>query len=93
MQYDNVPAVHIKGIEGEIQYNWQNRLQLSGNISYQDARDQKKYKTDGKPSATYNNRIPNRPWFFSNTEINYTFHNLLLPQSKFRMGCLSLIHI
>lgn len=87
MQYDNVPAVHIKGIEGEIQYNWQNRLQLSGNISYQDARDQKKYKTDGKPSATYNNRIPNRPWFFSNTEINYTFHNLLLPQSKFRMGC------
>lgn len=32
MQYDNVPAVHIKGIEGEIQYNWQNRLQLSGNI-------------------------------------------------------------
>jgi len=87
MQYDNVPAVHIKGVEGEIQYNWRNRLQLSGNISYQDARDQKKYKTDGKPSATYNNRLPNRPWFFGSAEVNYTFHNLVVPQSKFRMGC------
>lgn len=87
MQYDNVPAVHIKGVEGEIQYNWQNKLQLSGNISYQDARDQKKYKTDGKPSATYNNRLPNRPWFFGSAEVNYTFQNLVVPQSKFRVGC------
>ena len=61
MQYENVPAVHIKGLEGEIRYNWQNKLQLISNISFEEARDQKRYKTDGKPSATYNNRVPNRP--------------------------------
>lgn len=87
MQYDNVPAVHIKGVEGEMHYNWQDKLQLAANVSYQDARDQKKYKTDGKPSATYNNRIPNRPWLFGSAEASYIFHNLLSPLSKLRIGC------
>ena len=56
MQYTNVPAVHVKGAEGEMRYDWQGRLQLATNVSYQDTRDQQKYKGDGKPSATYNNR-------------------------------------
>lgn len=87
MQYGNVPAVHVKGGEGEIRYDWQNRLQIAANISYQEARDQKKYKTDGKPSATYNNRVPNRPWTFASAEANYTFRNVFLNDSKLRLGC------
>lgn len=87
MQYENIPAIHIKGIEGEMHYNWQDKLQLAGNISFQDARDQKKFKTDGKPSATYKNRVPNRPWLFGSTEASYTFHNLVTSESKLRMGC------
>lgn len=86
MQYENVPAVHIKGVEGEIRYDWNNRLQLSTNASYQDARDQQRYKSDGKPSATYNNRVPNRPWLFGNVEGCYNFYNLFLPESRLRIG-------
>ncbi len=41
MQFVNDPAVHIKGVEGEIRYDWDGRLQLMANVSYQDARDQK----------------------------------------------------
>lgn len=26
MQYTNVPAVHVKGAEGEMRYDWQGRL-------------------------------------------------------------------
>ncbi len=85
MQYENFPAVHIKGLDGELRYDWNNRLQVSGNISYQDARNQQKYKSDGKPSATYNNKIPNRPWVFGGAEASYTFHNVVLPQSKLRL--------
>lgn len=87
LQYKNVPAVHIKGLEGEIRYNWLNKLHITGNLSYQDARDQQKFKTDGKPSATYNNRLPNRPWLFGSAEICYTFHNVILPESKLRLNC------
>lgn len=86
MQYTNVPAVHIKGVEGELRYQWQERLQLTGNMSWQDARDQQRYKTDGKPSATYKNRVPNRPWLFSSAEVSYIFRNLLLPQSRLRLS-------
>jgi hypothetical protein len=87
MQYTNVPAVHVKGVEGEIRYDWQGRLQLATNVSYQDTRDQQKYKGDGKPSATYNNRVPNRPWLFGSVEAYYTFRNIALPESRLRLGC------
>lgn len=86
MQYENVPAIHIKGIEGELHYNWQDKWQLAGNLSLQDARDQKKFKTDGKPSATYRNRVPNRPWLFGSTEASYIFHNVLSAGSKLRLA-------
>ena len=55
MQYQNVPAVHIKGLEGEVRYSWKRNLQCMANVSWQDARDQRKYKEDGKLSATYLN--------------------------------------
>jgi len=87
LQYENVPSVHIKGVEGEVRYDWQSKLQLSANISYQDARDQGKYKTDGKLSATYKNRVPNQPWVFGNVEASYVWHNIALPESKLRLNC------
>lgn len=87
MQYTNVPAVHIKGLEGEVRYDWQSKLLLAANISYQDARDQQKLKSDGKASATYNNRVPNRPWLFGSAEASYTFSNPLLPHGKLRLNC------
>lgn len=87
LQYINAPAVHIKGVEGEIRYDWDSRLQLTANFSYQDARDQQEYKEDGKPSATYNNRVPNRPWLFGSAEASYTFRDIIFPDSKLRLGC------
>lgn len=87
MQYTNVPAVHIKGAEAEVRYDWQSRLQFSANVSYQDARDQQRLKADGKPSATYENRVPNRPWLFGSAETAYTFSNVALPQSRLRLSC------
>lgn len=85
MQYENVPAVHIKGIEGELTYTWNNKLQLKGNFSYQDSRDQRKYKDDGKLSATYRNRTPNKPWVFWNAEASYSFDDLITKDSKLKL--------
>ena len=86
MQYVNVPAVHIKGVEGEVKYDWDNKLQLMVNASYQDSRDQRKYKDDGKPSATYKNRTPNKPWLFCNAEAAYTFNKVGHPTGKLRLS-------
>lgn len=86
MQYENVSAVHIKGIEGEVRYDWADKLGLMFNASYQDSRDQQKYLKSGALSATYKNRTPNKPWAFVNAEASYTFHDVLLPASKLRIG-------
>lgn len=85
MQYQNVPAVHIKGLEGEVRYSWKRNLQCMANVSWQDARDQRKYKEDGKLSATYLNRVPNRPWLFGAAEVNYTFHDVYRKNSSLRL--------
>lgn len=85
MQYQNVPAVHIKGLEGEVRYSWKRNLQCMANVSWQDARDQRKYKEDGKLSATYLNRVPNRPWLFGAAEVNYTFHDVCRKNSNLRL--------
>ena len=86
MQYENEPAVHIKGLEGELRYDWNKRLQVSGNISWQDARNRQRYKTDGKPSAIFNNRVPNRPWLFASAEARYTFQNLFQKTDRLMLG-------
>lgn len=86
MQYVNVPAVHIKGVEGELRYDWNSRLQVVGNMSWQDARDQQKYKSDGKVSVTYNNHVPNRPWLFASLDAHYSFPHLLTTDDRLLLG-------
>lgn len=86
MQYTNEPAVHIKGLEAELRYDWNKRLQVAGNISWQDARNRNRYMNDGKPSATYDNRIPNRPWLFGSAEAHYTFQNLIQKGDRLMLG-------
>lgn len=86
MQYENVDAVHIKGVEGEVRYDGSDKLHLMVNASYQDARDQRRYKQDGKPSVTYHNRTPNKPWSFINAEASYTFKHLWLPSDRLRLS-------
>ena len=73
MQYTNEPAVHIKGLEGELRYDYDHKLFIVGNFSWLDARDRNRYLENGKPSATFNNRVPNRPWLYANAEVRYDF--------------------
>lgn len=86
MQYVNEPAIDIKGFDFDISYWWRRQLQISVNGSYNDARNLRKYKTDGNPSATYKNRVPNRPWTFGNMEASYTFNSLIQKEDRLRIG-------
>ena len=87
MQYVNEAAVHIKGVDGEIRYDWAGKLHLAVNASYDDSRDMRKYTSAGDLSVTYRNRTPNRPWAYSNAEASYTFHNVGLRDSRLRLTC------
>jgi len=87
MQYVNVAAVHIKGIEGEINYNWAGKLHILANASYDDCRDMQEFTRAGTPSITYRNRTPNRPWAYCNLAASYTFYGVGMPDARLRLGC------
>lgn len=86
MQYVNEPAIDIKGFDFEVSYLWNSSFRLTVNGSWSDARNLKKFKTDGNPSATYRNRVPNRPWLFGNIDGSYTFHDLFMKTDRLRIG-------
>lgn len=85
MQYVNEAAVHIKGVDGEVRYDWAGKLHVAVNASYDDSRDMRRYTTAGDLSVTYKNRTPNRPWTYANAEASYTFRNVVLPDSRLRL--------
>lgn len=85
MRYVNEPAIDVKGFDFEMTYLWLDRVQVTVNGSWSEARDMKRFKTDGNPSATYRNRVPNRPWLFGNAEAAYSFRSLILPADILRV--------
>ncbi len=85
MQYVNEPAIDIKGLDFDLGYTWRDALRVSVNGSWNDARNMRRYKTDGNPSATYRNRVPNRPWVFGNAEASYSLGLGALPADRLRL--------
>lgn len=86
--YGNISKVSVRGIEGEAGYHYRDKLHLTTNWSYSVSRDMNSTRQDGKPSVTYKNRIPNRPWLYGNTEVTYIHRNLLGQNDKLRVGYL-----
>ena len=85
MQYVNVDAVHVKGVDAELRYDWNGALHLAVNANWDDSRDQRQYTRSGTPSATYLNRTPNRPWAWVNAEAAYTFYRLFGKGDRLRI--------
>ncbi|MFT3738916.1 MAG: carboxypeptidase regulatory-like domain-containing protein [Breznakibacter sp.] len=75
-QYDNVSNVSVAGIESEFRYKFDNALDVTANFSYLNEKNKTKYQANGKPEITYNNRMPNRPWLYSNLAVNYHKYGL-----------------
>lgn len=76
-QYRNVAAATVKGVEGEIGYQYDGILSAKINASYLEERNKNRLTIHNKPDPTYNNRLPNRPWLFANAELSWNKRNPL----------------
>ncbi len=73
-QYENVLDVLSKGIETEFKYRYKTKLNISGNITWQEfINNEEISKTTGRANPAYGLRIPNRPFLFGNFDVSYTF--------------------
>ncbi|GAB3420738.1 TonB-dependent receptor [Niabella aquatica] len=86
---DNLLKVSNLGIESEIRYSFKQLLAAGINLTYQNIRDQQKYRTDMQgeiPSNTYKERIPNVPYLFGNADATLYFNKLFNGSDRLSIG-------
>jgi len=74
----NHGVVHNIGVDVEGRYYFKNKAMIGGTLTYQDMRNKEGLRDpEGSAlSGTYNNRMPNIPYFFGNADAAYYIHGL-----------------
>lgn len=75
-QFENLENVMSRGIDGEIIYNFDNRLDFNFTISKFDVLFNTQFDERGAEYRFYRTQIRNEPSFKFNTNIAYTFRNV-----------------
>lgn len=73
--YENVGAALVIGGEIGLKYQYKQLIDIALNSTYTDERNKSKELPDGRMDITYNNRIPNKPFFFTNSNLGINFRN------------------
>lgn len=89
-KYTNLGKVLTKGIEGGVKYRWKNLLHAGVNITYQDITDNQEYEQNTNSyvgegitdNITYQERLPNIPYFFINGDAGVQFQNVFTKNSE-----------
>ena len=82
--YQNIGRVKTRGVEASLGYSYLDALHISGNLTYQNIKDDQQFQTtentfvgDGIiENITYGQRLPNIPYLFMNGHADYQFRNL-----------------
>ena len=77
--YENLENVRTTGVEGSVEINFDDLLQLNTSLTSQDLRDRTEFD-EGLPNTNYRSRIPNTPWLFGNARLGLNLGKLLGPE-------------
>ncbi|MBE9466602.1 TonB-dependent receptor [Dyadobacter subterraneus] len=70
--YENIAKTEGKGVEAELRYRRKSWLEFTGNITFQDIRNNQKYDPQsGSKSIVYRDRLRNTPLLMSNGEVRF----------------------
>ncbi|GAA4798063.1 TonB-dependent receptor [Olivibacter ginsenosidimutans] len=85
---DNLFDVSSMGVESEVRYSYKRLLTAGISLTYQNIRDQQKYRIDlpNVLSSTYKNRIPNIPYSYGNADVTLYLNNVLQDADKLSVG-------
>ena len=70
------------GADLSARYFYKNSFALGGNITYMDIRNKEKKTAFGADSVTYNDRVPNVPYFFANADTSYNFKGIFAKKDQ-----------
>lgn len=83
--FANLGKTQSRGVEAEIVYTLNNRLNATLNFSKFNALYKRERDVSGAADDRYNLQIPNEPFFTINTNVQYRFDNLLQAKSTTNM--------
>lgn len=77
-RFMNWGKVLTYGVNAEMRYYYGRLLSVGGSFTYQDSRDKQEISTvTNRKSLSYEIRVPNIPYFYSNSNVEFYFHDLL----------------
>ena len=74
------------GVDATLRYFYKDVFSVGGNLSYMNLRNKEEFTETGRPSAIYNDRVPNMPYLFGNADANCNISNLIAKRDRLSLG-------
>ncbi len=91
--FENLSKTRVKGVEGNIKYQWKDIFHFGGNLTFQDITDQAKLVYNESYTGTgyqknfhYGFRLPNKPYLFGNANLGFSWKDLCFDHSKYSLN-------
>lgn len=78
-KYENQQNIRIRGVDAQMFYEYDNKLTVDGNVTYQKSVNINKYDPPGTqiPNYLYGVQLPNVPIFYGNADVSYKFNGII----------------
>ena len=74
------------GVDATLRYFYKDIFSVGGNLSYMNLRNKEKFTETGRPSAIYNDRLPNMPYLFGNADATCNIGSLIAKRDKLSLN-------
>ena len=74
------------GLDATLRYFYKDVFSVGGNLSYMNLRNKEEFTETGRPSAIYNDRLPNMPYLFGNADATCNIGSLIAKRDKLSLN-------
>ena len=74
------------GLDATLCYFYKDVFSVGGNLSYMNLRNKEEFTETGRPSAIYNDRLPNMPYLFGNADATCNIGSLIAKRDKLSLN-------
>ena len=74
------------GVDATLRYFYKDIFSVGGNLSYMNLRNKEEFTETGRPSAIYNDRLPNMPYLFGNADATCNIESLIAKHDRLSLN-------
>ena len=74
------------GVDATLRYFYKDIFSVGGNLSYMNLRNKEEFTETGRPSAIYNDRLPNMPYLFGNADATCNIGSLIAKHDRLSLN-------